>query len=271
MPCYYTILGLEKNAPINEVKRAYRKLALKFHPDKNPNADYNEFQKIKDAYDNILNGNASSKPRNDAIVLNFNNIIGTFYSFYAFTMSLLNKNLELTIDVSMEDIYYHNIKKLKVKVNRNGLYENIELYISLLNPNDTYLFEEMGDDFPFTIKGRKRSNILVTTVVLDHPVVKYTDIMNRNDIYIDKYIDLYEYLYKTDFDIDFFKETINIKFEKNDTSFIIKNRGLPYIYDDEICRGDLYVYLHVIIQPKNNDYIKDNKLKDAIYTSFSLK
>jgi molecular chaperone DnaJ len=48
---YYEVLGLEKGASQDEIKSQYRKLALKFHPDRNKSPDASEhFKEISEAY-----------------------------------------------------------------------------------------------------------------------------------------------------------------------------------------------------------------------------
>ena len=52
---YYEVLGISRGADEKEIKRAYRKLAKKYHPDTNPGNQYAEqqFKEVTEAY-NVL-------------------------------------------------------------------------------------------------------------------------------------------------------------------------------------------------------------------------
>jgi len=62
---YYEILGVSRTAQQEEIKRAYRKLAVKYHPDKNPGDEKAEalFKELAEAYDVI--GNAEKRAAYD--------------------------------------------------------------------------------------------------------------------------------------------------------------------------------------------------------------
>ncbi|HTF81020.1 MAG TPA: J domain-containing protein [Cytophagales bacterium] len=60
---YYHILGLPPNAPLALVKQSYRRLAMKYHPDRNPSDEAKEkFIEIQNAYDRLTDSNKKIHP-----------------------------------------------------------------------------------------------------------------------------------------------------------------------------------------------------------------
>lgn len=79
MKDYYYFLGIPQNASAEDIKKAYRRLSLKYHPDKNENDDYfsDRFKEVKEAYETlttperkrIYDQNLSSQQRNVKSIL----------------------------------------------------------------------------------------------------------------------------------------------------------------------------------------------------------
>lgn len=55
---YYETLGVARNATQEEIKKAYRKLAMAYHPDRNPGDKEAEtkFKQVQEAYDGLTDG-----------------------------------------------------------------------------------------------------------------------------------------------------------------------------------------------------------------------
>ena len=69
---YYKILGVERKVSADEIKNAYRKLAVKYHPDKNPNnkAAEEKFKEMNEAYEVL--GNEEKRKKYDELGENWN-------------------------------------------------------------------------------------------------------------------------------------------------------------------------------------------------------
>lgn len=130
---YYDILGVKKDATQDEIKKAYRKIAVKYHPDKNPGNKEAE-EKFKEAaeaysvlsdeqkrkeYDNPVTGGSNFNSGFDFGSFNVDEILrnmgfGTRGGFSS-TMKVVQRgsNIRLRMKLTLEEMYYGVKKKIK--------------------------------------------------------------------------------------------------------------------------------------------------------------
>ena len=141
---YYEVLGVAKNAEAAEIKKAYRKLALQYHPDRNPGDKEAEekFKEAAEAYDVLSNeekrrrydqfghagmgagagGFGGAGMSMDDIFAHFGDIFGSFGGFGGFggggrSARRVNRgtNLRVKVKMTLEEVATGVEKKIKVK------------------------------------------------------------------------------------------------------------------------------------------------------------
>ena len=115
---YYKILSIENNCSTDEIKKSYRKLAMKWHPDRNPDnleEAEKEFKKISEAYSVLIDEN--KRKLYDLGVLdnqppNFNDFnfddlnVPGFFNMNNIFQKNKPKDIIMNIEVTLEDIYF---------------------------------------------------------------------------------------------------------------------------------------------------------------------
>ena len=81
---YYTVLGVGRDASADEIKKVYRKLALKYHPDKNPDNKEAEdkFKEISEAYEVLGNAEKRKAYDNPSDPFNIFDAFGAGFDFF---------------------------------------------------------------------------------------------------------------------------------------------------------------------------------------------
>ena len=94
----YSILGVSANATEEEIKKAYKELAKKLHPDRNNGIETEQFKEITEAYD-ILS-DKKKKAEYDNEIIGFNSSFEVNFENYDFTKDVFR---EYSMDLNKED------------------------------------------------------------------------------------------------------------------------------------------------------------------------
>lgn len=257
---YYQILGINKNASLQEIKKAYHRMAIKYHPDKNKNGSDTKFKLIAKAYETLSD---PEKKRiydfggySDVNIQNpninpfdiFDNFFATFatgFNVDAFIFSPeLNKSVKFSHIFTPNGGFNNNFKFNQEINNSNNIHKNYNNTQSQSknNPQDKNNNQQDKNNNQQNKNHDKQNNSQNNKQDNNHQDKVETRVKKKNKLYnINANLhDIFNGIKKKitveegDFEIDLNKD--QIIFEKNNTNIIfnIYNKCHPdFIRIDE--------------------------------------
>jgi DnaJ-class molecular chaperone len=257
---HYDTLGVNKDATQDEIKKAYRKLASKHHPDKG--GDTVKFQEIQTAYDVLSdeakrqmydsgqngghqhNWNSQNLNQHDLNEI-FKNFGFGFDPFMHHGHNRRNKDLKVHLSIPLESTLAAQTKTISVQTT-SGHRETVEVEIPRGIANDTNIkYPNLGDNLFNTLP---RGDLYVSINVAPH--AEFT--INNLDLYRRYNVNSLLAITGGDFSVvgldgTTFKLTLPAG-TQNGTKFRIPQHGLYQLRSET--RGDFYIEA-ILSTPKN--------------------
>ena len=257
---HYQTLGIEKTATQEDIKRAYRRLASKYHPDKG--GDTAKFQEIQTAYDTLSDpekrqaydnpnpftdhfggGWQSSSQNVEDLFRNFGFRFGDGFANQQTRRSVRrNQDLRVTVQITLSESLAKQAKTLSVKTKKGRETVSITIPEGIPN-NSTIKYAGLGDNF---FEGLPRGDLYVI-VFIDLPT--NTEIRN-DEIYQTVELDVLDAITGKDILVDTgFNESFHVSVPagtQHGHKLRIKGKGLMHNGN----RGNLYLEIKLSV-PKN--------------------
>ena len=279
MKNYYDMLGVSEDASNDQIKRAFKNIAKKEHPDRGGNEV--KFKEANEAYDTLKD----TKKRHEYDTLrkygqsmggqggNFHftssdffdeDIFQDFFSGFGGptvrtrtfrSRQHTNKSINVRMAISIKEAMNNNEKTISYKL-PSGSEEFATVKIPAgIQHGITFKYKGMGDN---SIKNTPRGDLLVQMSVLDSD--GYT--RDGNDLYTDKTIDCFQAIRGCEIQLKTLTDSI-IKVQvpagtQPGTLIACKGQGMP-IHKTLNIRGNLYVKIIVLIPQLSPDDLKKIK------------
>lgn len=270
---YYQVLGLDPGATPEEIKKAYRKLASKHHPDKG--GDTAKFQEIQQAYDGLMKGetepprepghsNNSSSYRftEEDLRSHFENFgfggDNPFGAFFRQRRAPQNNDYHMNFGVELEQLF--NLENIEINANLPSGSKK-KFHIKLQPGWSTGTKIKFSGEGANNVPGAAPGDLYVTLVVVQHPRF----ILEGHDLVMNADISIWQAMLGTSLQVETIDNKILETTIKPGTTpgTIMRLRGYGMPYGANALRGDMLLVLNISI-PKLNKEDEDKTIKELM-------
>ena len=237
----YKILDVDRNASDEEIKKAYRKLAKEYHPDKS-SGNEEKFKEIAEAYEVLSDPNKRARFNGnpfggfeDAFFEDFiRNNGGGFSSMFNQrygNFSGKGNNVNAQVYISLSEAY-HGTKK-EIRLGTKTVSVNINAGIK---PGQRMRLKGLGQR---GMTEEQNGDLILTVLIQDDP----NFYLDQKGLHTIKHINIYDALLGGKDQIEVFDKTINYtipKCVKNGSMLRIKGKGFPVYNNPQLC-GDFFI------------------------------
>ena len=280
MKDYYSILEVPKDCIETDIKKAYKKLAFQYHPDKNKSDDAeSKFREISEAYDILSNADKRRMYDNfgyesvsgDAPQINpldlfqslfnvdftglgegMNSNIFVFSDLSSMPFGPLQHKMTYNLECSLDELYHGTQKEFHIphlsKKNKDKVIKESTKYVINVKrgskQGDNIVVKEGGNYVPHL---DVTEDLAIQIVEVEHPRFKRKD----NDLYVVEGLTLCEALTGVNLNIEHFDEPLQVKITdivKPNQMFQVFNKGMPIKHDNKsLSNGSDMEYGNLII------------------------